>query len=200
MWGEPRQGSMYKICNCPEFFLWPPKYDNIRIFAGRAGENRWGQQLRNSNFPLIKHKSQLSTFTSKGQLKPPIYYNGAFLCATERERRRGEKRKKHILRIFSQYFRIKVFEYLKFLFPFKCPSVRRRVFIQYSKVQFKLQNTLQLHWNDITSQLRNCLNEMEISLSIEPPFKYLTPLFTQNSTLTCTVLHFPHSCGPCVFY
>ena len=96
--------------------------------------------------------------------------------------------------------RIKVFEYFKFLFPFKCPSVRRRVFIQYSKVQFKLQNTLQLHWNDITSQLRNCLNEMEISLSIEPPFKYLTPLFTQNSTLTCTVLHFPHSCGTCVFY
>ena len=93
MWGEPRQGSMYKICNCPEFFLWPPKYDNIRIFAGRAGENRWGQQLRNSIFPLIKHESQLSTFTSKGELKPPIYNNGAFLCASERERRRGEKRK-----------------------------------------------------------------------------------------------------------
>ena len=92
--GNLTKGSMYKMCNCPGFFLWPPKYDNVRIIAGRAGENRWGQQLRNSNFTLIKHKSRLFTFTSKGQLKPPIYDNGAFLCATERERRRGEKRNK----------------------------------------------------------------------------------------------------------
>ena len=45
---------------------------------------------------------------------------------------------------------------------FECPLVQieGRVFIQYFNVEFKLQNTLQLHWNDITSQLWNCPSGM----------------------------------------
>ena len=61
---------------------------------------------------------------------------------------------------------------------FECPLVQIAggVFIQYSKVEFKLQNTLQLHWNDITCQLSNCLNGMEISFRIELPIIYSIPL------------------------
>ena len=52
---------------------------------------------------------------------------------------------------------------------FECPLVQieGRVFIQYFNVEFKLQNTLQLHWNDITSQLWNCPSGMEILFRIE---------------------------------
>ena len=55
----------------------------------------------------------------------------------------------------KKYFQILPLFLFHYSGKFECLLVQIAggVFIQYSKVKFKLQNTFQLHWNDITFQL-----------------------------------------------
>ena len=102
---------------------------------------------------------------------------------TGKDRGRWKELKKVILKKRFNCCQEKIFsDFANFLFhysgKFECLLVQIAggVFIQYSKVKFKLQNTFQLHWNDITFQLWNCLNGREISFRIELPNIYSIPM------------------------
>ena len=98
-----------------------------------------------------------------------LWSHAHFAGGTGKSRSRGKEVEMLLRKCEIASKKTRFFSHFLFHYSGKLESplvqIAGRVFIQYSKVEFKLQNTLQLHWNDITFQLWNCLNGMEISFS-----------------------------------